>query len=397
MQFSYLAIASFLAIPAVANVPAGAMQMKMKRSTGSSIEQLKKREVDANVQVNDDKVFFTTNIKVGSPPQEIEVVVDTASSDTLLYTPDTKYKGEAGDAPNSKFNPSQSNTFEEKPNTFEYEVDGGKATGKYASDNVAIGETTIKDMNIGLVDESPSQHNILGLGKPANGKGVLEQLYEAGEISSPSFSLNLGAEDEEGSLLLGAVDHSQYEGTLNKLEARSSGSHYGATLYGVSSDGLAKQNCMMSGPALAVFDSGSKLSYLPSADTRMLHEVLNANPSFAIGQKYYADCNITQHLNLDFGGSPISVPNYYFLTPIEEMVPGPVAATAFPRNSCYLGIEDAPSSYALLGENLLRGMYIVYDGSGKRDTLAVAAAAKERRSQSEIELITKEGGIPRAA
>lgn len=223
---------------------------------------------------------------------------------------------------------------------------------------------------------------------------LADKLFEEGKISSSSFSVSYSDDNAEGSVLLGAVDHSKYTGNLVTLAAAASGSgqHYGVTLNGIRSDGRATQNIVTT-PMTAVLDSGSRFSYMPTAVTRGLYEVLNANPSFSIGQKYYADCNITSNLIFDFGTTQLTVPSYYFMSPIEEFVSAQTAAINFPHNSCYVGILTSQGNNAVLGQNIIQSSYVVYDKNNKQ--VAIAQANMNKRATPEIELITEQG-IPGA-
>lgn len=158
----------------------------------------------------------------------------------------------------------------------------------------------------------------------------------------------------------------QYDVTADqpqKFDARAfTGQRYGLTVDGLKTDGLAAQNVMKK-PIIAVVDSGSIYSYFPNEVTRSLYEVLNANPSFAIQQDYYADCNITTNFIFSFGRNQVSVPAWRLMSPIEQKVKSVAAAIGFPRNSCYVGIQTAPGNgdYAVLGQNFLSAVDLAFE------------------------------------
>lgn len=396
MHFSLLAVASFLAIPVLSSgLPDGALEINIKRSY-QNIPSLSARDEQAEA-TPDQKIFYTTNIKVGTPEQDVEVLVDTSSADTVLHSPETKFGGMIGYAPGSTFDSSKSESWKNAGTPFEVRNVVGSSTGKLGTDRVRMGDNTVDDVTIGIASTSNAQHNMLGVGKSAEGQAsFLDKLYENGKISSPAFSMSMQEDGSEGSMLLGAVDHSKYTGKLVTLATSSTGSgqHYGVTVNGIRSDGRATQN-ILSQPMTAVLDSGSKFSYFPVDVTRGLYEVLNANPSFAIQERYYTDCNITNNFIFDLGTTQISVPAYYVLTPIENYVSAQVAAINFPRNSCYVGIITAPGNgnYGVLGQNIIQSSYIVYDNKNKQ--VAIAQANFDKRAAPEIEVIT-DAGIPGA-
>lgn len=408
MKFSLVAVASFLAIPVLANVPAGALQMHVKRTLQPVSEEnrsLKNRDDhDQSVEdkIKNQKYYYSTTVQIGNPAQEVEVLIDTGSSDTWVVSPQTKYEGQ-GQGPTSFFDPAKSHTWSENGTSFDIKYGIGHTTGKWGTDTLRIGDAEINNLSIGVAGTTDVKQGIIGIGRPQaeitnrekkEYSNLPQKLYESGATNSPAYSLYLNeANSDSGTILFGAVDHSKYSGKLVQM-AVSHPAHYGVLLNEIRSDGRAAQN-VMSKPRTAILDSGTTLSYLDQDSLRMLHEVLNANPSFAINQKYYTDCNITSHLILDFGNVEIQVPAYQFLTPIEGYVNAAVAAVAFPRNSCFVGIDSVPdnANYVLLGDNMIRSAYIVYDPENKM--VALAQAKFDKRATPEIELIERDV-IPRA-
>lgn len=408
MKFTVLAATIFLAIPAFATeTPAGALMFKVKRTTQPVAEEhrLKARaDHDQTVEdkIKNEKYYYSSTVQIGNPPQEVDVLIDTGSSDTWVMSPQSKFNGQ-GQKPNSFFDPSKSETWGYNSTSFDIKYGIGHTTGKWGTDTLRIGDAEIKDLSIGIADTTDVRQGIIGIGRPQaeitnrekkQYSNLPQKLYESGQINSPAYSLFLNDQNSEsGSILFGAVDHSKYTGKLVSM-AISHPAHYGIMLNTMHVDGRASQD-VMDKPMTAILDSGTTLSYFPEPVTRMLHEVLNANPSFAINQKYYTDCNITNNFILEFGPTTIKVPNYQVLTPIEGYVSPAVASIAFPRNTCFVGIDDVPggANYILLGDNIIRSAYIVYDPQNQQ--IALAQANFDKRAEPQIELI-ENNVIPRA-
>lgn len=411
MKFSLVAAAAFLSLPVLgqtADLPKGALQMHVKRTTHQVADEhrtLKAR--DDHDQAVEDKIknqkyYYSSTISVGTPPQDVDVLVDTGSSDTWVVTPSTQYKGQ-GKGPNSFFDQARSETWSANGTSFDIKYGIGRTQGKWGTDTLTIGGATVEGLSIGLADSTDVKQGIVGIGRPQaeitnrekrQYANLPQKLYESGLTNSPAYSLYLNeANSDTGTLLFGAVDHSKYTGPLAKLDV-SHPSHYGVTLNEIRSNGRANQN-VLSKPKTAILDSGTTLSYLDEDTMRSLYEVLNANPSFAINQKYYTDCNITESLSLDFGSVQIEVPAYQFLTPIENYVNPAIAGIAFPRNTCFVGLDNAPqdANFLLLGDNFIRSAYIVYDPENK--VIALAQASFDDRKAPQIELIAN-NVIPRA-
>lgn len=407
MKFSILTFAAFVAIPVFADdVPEGALRLNVKRSEIPLSETNKLRRRDGGTEIgnaiedklNNKKFFYTSTVQIGTPPQNVELLLDTGSSDTWVFSPSSRYTGNAS-PPKSFFDQTKSSTW--KPNNTEFHITYGigEVKGKWGTDKVSIAGATINDLSIGIADSSDSAQGIIGIGRPQaeitskNGNNYANlplKLFESGRINSPAFSLYLNdINSDSGSILFGAVDHSKYTGKLVSMDV-SHPVHYGVTLNSIRAQGIANSN-ILNKPMTAILDSGTTLSYLPNDALINLHTNLNANPSFTINQRYYCDCNITQYLQFDFQSQSVKVPNYQFLWPISQFVNPYVAGVAFPSNSCLVGFEASPrgSDYVLLGDNILRSAYIVYDPSRNKIALAQADFSN---SQSKIEVI--KGGIP---
>lgn len=147
----------------------------------------------------------------------------------------------------------------------------------------------------------------------------------------------------------------------------SSSTRYGLTLNSLRAQGIANSE-ILSKPMTAVVNTGSALSYIPNTALINLHNNLNANPSFALQQRYYCDCNITQYLQFSFSGQTIKVPNYRFLLPVENYVNGLSAGINFPHNSCLVTIQATPNGgdYVILGQNILGAANLVYNGKNSQ-------------------------------
>lgn len=144
------------------------------------------------------------------------------------------------------------------------------------------------------------------------------KLASEGIISSAAYPLYLNdLNADSGSILFGGVDRSKFDGQL-PIFPLSFPQHLGVTLQNMRTDGRA-QNPLMSAPKVAVLDSGTSLTYFSSDVAQNIHEALNANPLFAIAQKYYCDCNVTQNIILNFGSEEIVAPNYQFCSRLKRL------------------------------------------------------------------------------
>lgn len=353
-------------------------------------------------RLNNERFYYSSTVNIGTPPQPVTLLLDTGSSDTWVFTPQTKHRG-SRNKPKSFFIPEQSKTFRSNDTTYAIQYGLGQSTGTWGTDIFQIGSAKIKDLSIGIASVGDVSQGLIGIGRPEaestvrNGymyQNLPVKLMTSGIINTAAYSLYLNdLNAKTGTIMFGAVDKSKYVGPLYTMPI-SHPKHLGVSVKSIATDGVAKKNILKK-PTTAVLDSGTSLTYLEKPAMTSLHVFLNANPSFAIGQKYYCDCNVTKNIVMDFTGVQVKIPAYHFLWPVSAIVNPVIAAAAFPPNSCYIGIEANKKGmdFALIGDNFLRAMYVVYDL--QHNKIAVAQA-NLLGGTPQVELITSKG-IPGAS
>ncbi|PRT54314.1 Acid protease [Wickerhamiella sorbophila] len=325
------------------------------------------------------RYFYTANVEIGSPAQQISLLLDTGSSDTWVFGPQTS----GSRAKTTRFDSSASKTYKSNNTQWSIQYGIGKASGTWGTDSLKIGGAQVQSLSIGVATKvSQINQGIVGIGRPdaeatvKNGfmyQNLPLRLQAEGLIKKAAYSLYMNdLNSKDGTILFGGVDHSRYVGGLAVLPITHP-HHLGVTLQGMKCVGSRSKDQLLSKPQTAVLDSGTSLSYFDSGTVGAMQVAFNANPSFAIGMKYYCDCNVTKSLALEFGPVTINVPAYQFLWPISQFVNPMLATVVFPQNSCYFGIESSNDGFVLMGDNLLRSMYLVYDITDKQIAIAQAA------------------------
>jgi hypothetical protein len=392
MKLSIGTLLTFVVLISVGGekVPSGVIKLEVKkiphpvinkRQVPDSGDAIVRRAAQEFVdQIDNQKFFYSTNVKIGTPPQTVNLLLDTGSSDTWVFTPTTKLASRGQQPPSSVFDPTKSKTFRANGTTYSIQYGIGSTTGNWGRDTFSIGGANLKSLSIGLAYQSDTSQGIIGIGRPeAEATSKDGKMYEnlplrlaaEGQINSAAYSLYLNdLNAQSGTILFGGVDLNKFSGRLTVLPVTHP-KHLGITCQGISSDGRDQRNALTS-PQVAVLDSGTSLTYLSSDAMETLYEEFNANPSFSIGEKYYCDCNVTNNLLFNFGATEIAVPAYNFLWPIETVVNKVVATMTFPPNSCYIGLEKVQKGmdFLLLGDNVLRAFYTVYDISNNRIAIA---------------------------
>lgn len=414
MQIPYSALIAYILAPlaAATNVP-GVAEVSVNRVShqglGRHAGDLQRRADTGHPvldTISNQRYYYMSNADIGTPPQRLNLLMDTGSSDTWVFTSQTQSQNGRRSNANSQtslFDSSQSHTFHNNGTDWQIQYGKGQASGTWGTDAFSLGETKLNSLSIGLANSvSQISTGLIGLGRPqaeiTYNKGG--QMYEnlplrlqaEGVIGAAAYSLALGdLNGGQGTILFGGVDHDRYEGAMAELPVVHP-KHFGVQLSSIKADERATYE-LISKPSTAILDSGTSLSYVDGDTLSAIRTAFNANPSFALGERYYSDCNITKALHFTFGGNSIAVPAYNFMWPISMFVDGVTESLDFPQNSCYLGFEQSSSdeNFILLGDNVLRGMYLVYDISSER-----VGIAKEKPSSGspQVEAITPGQPIP---
>ncbi|KAM3514272.1 hypothetical protein MY11210_002062 [Beauveria gryllotalpidicola] len=333
--------------------------------------------------------FYTAQIGIGTPPQNISLLIDTGSSE-LWVNPDCQ-TAQAQDAQLcaqfGQYNPRKSRTPPVGPFGNE-EIHFGDTTDEatltsvkltYFTDKIAFGSLSIKNQTFGVVTESQRQsQGILGLAPDlrAGFDGdepyslVLNSMAKQGVIASRVFSLDLRHSDTKtGALIYGGLDRSKFVGTLEKVPIIKG--LQGETRLAVSLDTLGitmsqEENYRLQGNDRNVMlDSGTTISRLQADVAMPILKALGAQPE---GTGYfYIPCSARNQqgsVDFGFGGTTVKVPFKDFIINVGD----PYA--------CYAGIA-VTGGQQILGETVLRAGYFVFDWDNEAVHIAQAADCGE--------------------
>ncbi|XP_045021571.1 pregnancy-associated glycoprotein 1-like [Bubalus bubalis] len=167
-------------------------------------------------------IFYMGTITIGTPPQEFQVVFDTASSD--LWVPSI-FCNSSTCSTHVRFKHRQSSTFRLTNKTFGITYGSGRMKGVVVHDTVRIGDLVSTDQPFGLSVaeygfEGRRFDGVLGLNYPnisfSKAIPIFDKLKNEGAISEPVFAFYLSKDEQEGSVVMfGGVDHRYYKGELN--------------------------------------------------------------------------------------------------------------------------------------------------------------------------------------
>ncbi|KAJ5504670.1 Peptidase aspartic catalytic [Penicillium fimorum] len=346
----------------------------------------RKRSETVSQALDNEETLYFCNVTLGTPKQNLRLVLDTGSSDLWCNTPNSTLcrSTQAACAQSGTFNSSASSSYSFVNSDFNISyADGSSAVGDYVSDILTIGGTTIKDFQFGIGFSSGSPEGVLGIGYTANevqvgrnGDAPYANLPKAmvnkGIIQSNAYSLWLNDLDAStGSILFGGVNTKKYHGTLQTVPIQKVQGEYTEFIIALTEVSLTNSSSVKtlsssSIPVGVLLDSGSSLSYLPDALVQDIYSDLGVSYEADSGVGY-VECNIVEQkitISYTFSSPKINVG-------IDEMVID-VGDLYFKngKRACVFGIVPAGSNTAVLGDTFLRSAYVVYDLANNEISLA---------------------------
>ncbi|KAI4152981.1 MAG: hypothetical protein LQ340_002583 [Diploschistes diacapsis] len=352
----------------------------------------------------EDGSLYFANSTIGTPAQNFRFHIDTGSSDLWANTAgsqicqqtqsgQTQANGDIPCSVSGTYDANKSSTYNYVNSDFSIKyADGTGASGDYVTDTLTIGGATIKSQQFGVGYKSTSSEGVMGIGYPAleayvqdsQGSGgfngpapyanIPQAMVQQGLIKSQAYSLWLDQVDSAtGSILFGGVDTAKYTGSLVTLDIVQEGGadvEMIVTLDGVSISTSGQNKTALSSSIPVLLDSGSTLSYLPTAATNIIFPAVGAKYD-AQDQVAFCPCslaNSSDALTFSFakGAKTISVD-------MSDMVLQGGISQDF---DCTFGIVPQSSqsgssgSSFTLGDSFIRNAYVVYDMDNNQISLA---------------------------
>ncbi|KAJ1065748.1 hypothetical protein K5549_007743 [Capra hircus] len=324
---------------------------------------------DSNVTIvplrNMRDIFYVGNITIGTPPQEFQVVFDTASSD--LWVPSIFCKSSSCST-RARFRHRQSSTFRRVNKTFGILYGAGKMKGVVVHDTVRIGDLVSTDQPFGLsMVESGFEHRqfdgVLGLEQVSLRWTIpFSKLakYPERKISKDTPLTSLYRDEQEGSVVMfGGVDHRYYKEELNWVPLVKAGD------WSVRVDRITMRGEVIAcaDGCTALLDTGSSLIQGPG---RLVDNVQNLIGTMPQGSTHYVPCSVVN----------ILPPIIFTINGINYPVPGRAYILKDSRGRCYTNFKKktlrTSTESWVLGEPFLRLYFSVFDRGNDRIGLAPA-------------------------
>uniref|UniRef100_A0A8B9PTS1 cathepsin E n=1 Tax=Apteryx owenii TaxID=8824 RepID=A0A8B9PTS1_APTOW len=305
-------------------------------------------------------------ISIGNPPQNFTVVFDTGSSN--LWVP-SAYCVSKACAAHTRFQPSESRTYQAVGTPFSIQYGTGSLTGIIGSDQV-MGLTVANQQFAESISEPGKAFQdaefdgILGLAYPSLAVDgvtpVFDNMMAQNLVDLPMFSVYMSTNEDSstaGELLFGGFDPSHFEGTLNWVPVTRQG-YWQIQVDNIQVGGTV---AFCANGCQAIVDTGTSLLTGPTKDIKELQKYIGAMP---VDGEYAVECN-----NLSTMPDVTFTINGVLYTLNAQYGDGMAICI-----SGFQGMDIAPPAGPLwiLGDVFIRQFYSVFDRGNDRVGLAPA-------------------------
>lgn len=306
-------------------------------------------------------LIYTIRIGVGSPPQEQELLLDTGSSDMVIFDQESNQCRQSQWGCGGGFTPSSSRTFQSTASSFEigYGNQPSTARGLLMSDRVEIGSASFRQQ-IALVDHALLDFDSTGVfGLNHRNKQQVARKHSTPLENIPGqnmFSLHFGSRKTSGgaTIAFNKIDSSKFTGDLKYVPFVQK-EDYVVTLTNIN--GISEE------PIDVLLDSGSiGLMIEDDVADRMAAAISSEATYDASLPAYRVPCGLQGDFKFSFGSSEVSV---HFDEVIREIDENQCVADIV-RESTY-GIGN------ILGLAFFSSVYSVFDADAGKVGLAQAA------------------------
>lgn len=381
--------ASALAEPKVLHMP-------MARNPNAN-RLAKRGHAAVDVTNNINEGLYSVNASVGTPGQQVQLVLDTGSSDIWFFGANS-CDSSTSDCLGGTYDPSKSSSvqIQNPKGTFsiQYGTEGSNVTGNYITDDFSVGGASVKNLTMAYATYAAYvPTGVMGIGFDTNEaitqdgtqpyQNFVDVLVSQKVIDTKAYSLWLNdLESSSGSCLFGGYDTKKFTGDLLTVDIQpdeQSGQLTSMTVawtnLTVSTSSGTKKITPSNFQQAALLDSGTTLTILPDDIYEELFDFFQAQ-SDSQGDAI-VDCGLldsaTGSLDFTFGGSDgpvIKVPFSEFALPAIG-TDGKWLTFNDGSLACVLGIQGTQDELpVILGDTFLRSAYVVYDLDNKQISLA---------------------------
>lgn len=352
MKTSAAFILAFAALAsATPSAPEGALLLKaVKHQKYPDITSFTKRSGSVQGSLSNQVYSYAITLGLGNPVQEYTFLADTGSSELWIGGSTAITKSPYN------YNADTARVLSDETQTLDYE--SGQVEISWATTDASFNGVQISNFPFGIANSGIqiSDSGILGLAYTQYGKTNLPQmLKDQGVINTNAYSISLNDDEEEnGSILFGAVDLAKCDGellTVPRVDLPGTTDKYlAATLTAVSFDGYENTQAFA-----APLDSGTSYTYLPDTIFNSIASYVGVDlekMASVGGPIIDLSTNGDKLITLSWNGANITVTAKDISIPLNDGSDSAVFGI-FPSSMS----ENTP----IIGANFLRNMYTVFN------------------------------------
>ncbi|KAF5236258.1 hypothetical protein FAUST_6606 [Fusarium austroamericanum] len=353
---------------------------KRARHASESLGRRADTVVDMFVDKHGMRVSYWANYTIGTPPQNLYAEMDTGSSDLLVLTNEIEACKKEKCIGNI-FNTEKSQTFDwvESEDQVHGSFGSGESwSGYYAKDTFNLGDVKLDSFQFVATDVFNATVagivSIFGVGLPIGQRAANKfpslpwALRNTCEINTAAYSLWLD-DDQSGHFLFGGVNKAKYKGPLvtfpipvtapsddepDKLLVVMEG-------FGTTNDG--NSTTIEFYPRSVLLDTGTIKSRLTEDMALHVLATLGGVISETYGAMVPCEENPKYTLDFTFGELTINVPLAHFTSKSNNAVG--IDGASY----CSL-FYDPKATNIILGDDFLKGAYVVFDHENMEISLA---------------------------
>ncbi|CAK7231860.1 hypothetical protein SBRCBS47491_008072 [Sporothrix bragantina] len=304
---------------------------------------------------------YTIPVSIGTPPQVLQLDLDTGSSDLWVFsseTPSSEVNGQ------TVYDPSKSSTSKlQSGYTWSISYgDGSSSSGNIYADTVSVGGVSVTGQAVELAKKVSSTFTsdsvtdgLIGLGfdslNTASPKAVQTFFGNAeSQLDSPLFTADL-KHNAPGTYDFGFINSSLYTGDITYVPVNTNPGYWTFTSsgYGVGSSSFVSSS--LSGIA----DTGTTLLYLPLTIVKAYYKQVSGSSNSNTYGGYVFPCSATlPTFTFGVGSARITIPGTY-------MNYGPVSTGS---STCFGGLQDSSDiGINIFGDVALKSAFVVFNGA----------------------------------
>jgi hypothetical protein len=314
------------------------------------------------------------NLTLGTPPQRIQVNLDTGSSGFSVIAATASFC----EANNPRcpqlgtYNANKSSTYKFVDDNLDISYPyKGSARGDFATDIMMVAGISVPNVQFGIT-YNDFNLNVLGLGYGSDESTDLyanfpEILANNGMINSVAYSMWTDNTEGTGTILFGGVNTAQYTGDLHTLPMLTVNGEFRQPAVLVTGMALQANSSLSSTynssalPEHMILDSGLHYTYLPNPIALWIYTTLGGYFNNEIGGGY-VPCSIGEHnYNLTF-----TFTNFDIAVSLSSLV----QSLGDGSSNCSFLIMPSGRGGAILGDSFLSSAYVVHDLSNNEVSLA---------------------------